>query len=288
MLIKNVSPQYKSNIMINNKYAKLSNGIQIPMLGFGTWQIESEKQVIESVTYAFKTGYRHIDTAAAYKNEQYVGKAIKESGIKRNEIFLTSKLWNSDQGESSTMKAFEKSLKNLDTDYLDLYLIHWPKGKKSKESWKIMEKLYKQGLIKSIGVSNFLKHQLEDLMQDTEIKPMVDQVEFHPYLVQPELHDFCKKHNIQSEAWSPLMQGKIMKIELLNQIAEKHKRSVAQIVLRWDIQMGVVTIPKSVHPERIKENAQIFDFELSDEEMKAISALDKNKRTGPDPDNFNF
>ncbi|MDR2010009.1 MAG: aldo/keto reductase [Bacteroidales bacterium] len=271
-----------------NKYTKLVNGTEIPMLGFGTWQIENEKSAINSVKYALQIGYRHIDTAAAYNNEQYIAMGIKESGITRDEIFLTSKLWNSDQGYESTLKAFEKSLKKLDTDYLDLYLIHWPKGMKSIESWKAMEKLYSEGAIKAIGVSNFLQHHLEDFMANIEILPMVDQLEFHPYLVQPELLNFCKKHHIQYEAWSPLMRGEIMEIESLKKIAKKHERSIAQIVLRWDIQMGVVTIPKSEHQDRIRENFQIFDFELTEEEMKIITGLDRGKRTGPDPDNFNF
>lgn len=274
--------------MIKNKYVKLVNGVEIPMLGLGTWQVESEKEAVDSVKYALQIGYRHIDTAAAYNNEQFVGKGIKESGISRDDIFLTTKLWNSDQGYESTLKAFDKSLKKLGVDYLDLYLIHWPKGEKSKESWHAMEKLYNEKLIKSIGVSNFLQHHLEDLMKNTKLNPMVNQVEFHPYLVQSELHDYCIKNNIQYEAWSPLMRGKIMKIKELQTIAESHKRSVTQIVLRWDIQMGVVTIPKSTHPQRIKENAEIFDFELTDEEMNIITSLDKGKRIGPDPDNFNF
>ncbi|MDR1056647.1 MAG: aldo/keto reductase [Prevotellaceae bacterium] len=274
--------------MIKNEYAKLVNGVEIPMLGFGTWQIEEEKQAVESVAYALQTGYRHIDTAAVYKNEQFVATGIKESGLNRSDIFLTSKLWNSDQGYESALKAFDASLKKLNTDYLDLYLIHWPKNEKSNESWKALEKLYSEGRIKAIGVSNFLQHHLEDLMRYGKINPMVNQMEFHPYLVQPKLLEFCKTHNIQYEAWSPLMQGRVMNIELLQQIAARVKRSVAQVVLRWDIQMGVVTIPKSITPGRIKENAQVFDFTLSDDDVEAIAALDKDQRVGPHPDKINF
>ena len=270
------------------EYATLANGIRIPMLGFGTWQIEDEKKAVDSVKYALEIGYRHVDTAAVYKNEQFVAKGIKESGVKRSDIFLTSKLWNSDQGYDSTMKAFEQSLKKLDTDYLDLYLIHWPKGERSKESWRAIEKLYEDGSIKAIGVSNFLQHHLEDLMSTAKVKPMVDQMEFHPYLVQKDLIDFCRKHNIQYEAWSPLMQGKVFKIDVLQEIANRVNKSISQVVLRWDIQMGVVTIPKSVTPERIRENFDVFDFTLSDEDMKMITNLDKNERTGPHPDKITF
>ena len=274
--------------MINNEYKTLANKVKIPVLGFGTWKIDDEKQAVESVKYALSIGYWHIDTAAVYKNEQFIAKGIKESGVKRSDIFITSKLWNTDQGYDSTMKAFEASLKKLDTDYLDLYLIHWPKGEKSRESWKAMEHLYSQGHIKAIGVSNFLQHHLEELIRDGKVNPMVNQMEFHPYLVQPDLLEFCKNHNIQYEAWSPLMQGKIMDITLLQQLSGKYKKTIAQIVLRWDIQMGVVTIPKSIKPERIKENSEIFDFTLSDEDVKAIAELDVNQRVGPDPDKITF
>jgi diketogulonate reductase-like aldo/keto reductase len=268
--------------------SKLYNGVEIPMLGLGTWQIESEKEAINSVKYALEIGYRHIDTAAAYNNEEFVGRGISESGINRNEIFLTTKLWNSEQGYDLSMKAFEKSIKKLKVDYLDLYLIHWPKGEKSKDAWRAMERLYNEKLIRAIGVSNFMQHHLEDLMQNAEIIPMVNQMEFHPYLVQPQLLEFCKSKKIQYESWSPLMRGQIFEIPELKEISVRYNRTASQIVLRWDIQMGVVTIPKSVNPKRIKENSEIFDFELTNKDMSIITSLDKNKRTGPDPDNFNF
>lgn len=265
----------------------LSNGVSMPMLGFGTFKVPDGETVIQSVKTALDLGYRHIDTAAIYQNEKGVGEGIRQSGIPRNEIFLTSKVWNSDQGYDSTLKAFEASMQRIGSDYLDLYLIHWPKPL-NKETWRAMELLYKEKRIRSIGVSNFHIHHLEDLMKDCEIKPMVNQIEFHPRLVQPHLLDFCRKHHIQFEAWSPLMQGKVFGIPLLKDLADKYRRSISQIVLRWDIQMGVVTIPKSTHPQRIRENMEIFDFELSEEDMRSITALDKGERVGSDPDNFNF
>ncbi|RXG12385.1 diketogulonate reductase-like aldo/keto reductase [Leeuwenhoekiella aestuarii] len=267
---------------------ELSNGHKMPYLGLGVWKAEDGEEVIHAVKWALEAGYRHIDTAKAYENEEGVGKGIKESGIPREELFLTSKLWNSDQGYESTLEAFDKTLKRLDTDYLDLYLIHWPVEGKYKDTWRALEKLYKDGKIKAIGVSNFLEHQLRDLMQDAEINPMVDQLEFHPWLVQKDLQDFCATHNIQYEAWSPLMQGKAFKNETLKQLGEKYGKSPAHIVLRWDLQNGVVTIPKSTSKDHIISNAEIFDFELSEEDMQTINALDKHERIGPDPDNFDF
>ena len=217
-----------------------------------------------------------------------VGQAIKESGIPREEIFLTSKVWNSDQGYESTLNAFEESLKKLQTDYLDLYLIHWPKGELSIETWRAMEKLYEQGKIKAIGVSNFMIQHLEELLPSCRIQPMVNQYEFHPGLLQSDLLQFCKKHEIQPEAWSPIMKGRVNDIPVLKALAAKYQKSPVQVVLRWDIQKGVVTIPKSVTPERIRLNAEIFDFELTNEDMAKIDALDKSTRIGPDPYNFDF
>jgi len=260
----------------------------MPYLGLGVWKAEDGEEVINAVKWAIEAGYRHIDTAKAYDNEEGVGTGIKQSGVPREELFLTSKLWNSDQGYESTLKAFDATLKRLDTDYLDLYLIHWPVEGKYKDTWRAMEKLYKDGKIKAIGVSNFLEHQLKDLMQDAEITPMVDQLEFHPWLVQEDLQEFCAAHNIQYEAWSPLMQGKAFKNETLKKLAEKYDKSPAHIVLRWDLQNGVVTIPKSTSKEHIISNAEVFDFELSEEDMQTINALDKHERIGPDPDNFDF
>lgn len=265
----------------------LQNGVEIPALGFGTFKVEEGSEVINSVKEALRLGYRHIDTAAVYGNEQGVGRAIKESGINRKELFITSKVWNSDQGYDSTLIAFEETMKRLDTDYLDLYLIHWPKPL-NKETWRAMEKLYDEGRVKAIGVSNFKVHHLQDLMDSGTITPMVNQIELHPRFTQKEVREFCNKYNIVVEAWAPLMQGKVFSIELLQALAEKYNKTISQIVLRWDLQMGLVTIPKSITPERIKENMDIFDFELSEEDMEGITELDREERIGPDPDNIDF
>ncbi|MFC4386378.1 aldo/keto reductase [Gracilibacillus marinus] len=266
----------------------LHNGVKMPWFGLGVFQVEDGDEVINSVKWAIEHGYRSIDTAAVYKNEEGVGQAIKESGIPREELFITSKLWNSNQGYEETLQAFETTLSKLDLDYLDLYLIHWPVPKlnKYKETWKALEKLYKDGKIRAIGVSNFKEHHLEDLMTEAEIVPMVNQVEFHPHLQQESLHEFCKKHQIQLEAWSPLKQGKILADPTLTKIAEKHGKSTAQVILRWDLQKEVVTIPKSVKQHRILDNSNIFDFELSEEDMQLIKEMNREERVGPDPDEF--
>ena len=268
-------------------YVTLNNHIRMPYFGLGVYKAEDGHEVINSVTNALKFGYRHVDTASLYGNEKGVGTAVRESGVKREEIFVTSKVWNSDQGYDSTLKAFDVTLKNLGFDYLDLYLIHWPKDK-SKETWKAFETLYKQGVVKAIGVSNFLKYQLEGLIKSTEIMPMVNQMEFHPYLVQQNLIDYCHQHKIQYEAWSPLMQGRILSDKTLIQLAQKYHKDVAQLVLRWNLQKDVVTIPKSSQPKRILSNSQIFDFEITQEDMDKIDGLDKSIRIGADPANFDF
>lgn len=266
----------------------LSNDVEMPYFGLGVFQSEEGEEVMNAVKWAIEAGYRHVDTAALYRNEKGVGQAILESGIDRKEMFVTSKVWNSDQGYDQTLKAFDTSLNKLGFDYLDLYLVHWPVSGKYKDTWKALEKLYKDGKVRAIGVSNFMQHHLEDLMQDAEIMPMVNQVEFHPRLVQQELVDFCLKNNIRHEAWSPLMQGKVLDLPEIKAIAKKYGKSTAQVTLRWDLQKGVITIPKSVHKERIVSNADIFDFSLSDEEMKTLDSLDKGERNGPDPNNFDF
>ena len=253
----------------------LRNGVQMPYLGLGTYQADNEQEVVDAVKGALQLGYRHIDTASAYKNEEGVGQGIKESGVNREEIFVVTKVWNADQGYESTLKAFDESLNRLGLKYLDLYLIHWPVAGKYKK-------------IRAIGVSNFLKHHLEDLMEDCKIVPMVNQMEFHPLLVQQNLIDFCNKNSIQYESWSPFMQGKIFELDICNYLARKHEKSVAQIILRWNLQKGVVAIPKSVHINRITSNADIFDFELSKEDINFLDSLETGQRSGPDPDNFNF
>lgn len=270
----------------------LHNGVKMPWFGIGVFKVEEGPELVNAVKTAIKHGYRSVDTAAIYENEEGVGKGIqeglKEAGISREELFVTSKVWNADLGYESTIAAYETSLKNLGLEYLDLYLIHWPVEGKYKDAWRALETLYKEGRVKAIGVSNFQIHHLEELMKDAEIKPMINQVEYHPRLTQKELKAFCQDNGIQLEAWSPLMQGQLLDNEILQEIANKHNKSVAQIILRWDLQKGVVTIPKSTKEHRIIENANVFDFELTTEEMEIIDGLNQNLRVGPDPDNFDF
>jgi len=263
----------------------LNNGVEMPYLGLGVFQSENAKN---SVINALDSGYRHIDTASIYNNEKEVGNALRQHDIPREEIFVVSKVWNNDQGYDSTIKAYHESLKRLKMDYLDLYLIHWPIKNMFVETWKAMEYLYENGLVKAIGVSNFMRNHLDELLPKCSIIPMVNQMEFHPYLVQQELVDFCTHKGIQYEAWSPLMRGKILDVELLKNLSKKYNKTIVQIVLRWNLQKGVVTIPKSSNPKRIKSNSEVFDFELSQEDLEAIDALDRNSRIGPDPNNFNF
>jgi len=267
---------------------RLHNGVEMPYFGLGVYLSEDGKEVTNAVKWALQDGYRHIDTASIYGNEEGVGVGIRESGVERKDVFIVSKVWNSDQGYESTIKAYESSLKRLNLDYLDLYLVHWPVKGKYKETWRAMEYLYKHKGVRAIGVSNFMQHHLEDLLTSAEIVPMVNQMEFHPYLVQQDLIDFCNKNTIQYEAWSPLMQGHIFELDVMKDLAAKYNKTIAQIVLRWDLQKGVVTIPKSAKKDRIRANADIFDFELAPEDVKKLENLDRGKRFGPDPDNFDF
>lgn len=266
----------------------LSNGVRMPYFGLGVYSMNNE-EVAGAIHHALEAGYRLIDTASVYGNEEGVGKAVRESDLPREEIFVTSKVWNTDQGYERTLKAFDKTMNRLGLDYLDLYLIHWPVSDLYKDTWKALEKLYNEGRIRAIGVSNFLIHHLKDLMEDADITPMVNQVEFHPHLVQQELHDFCQKNQIQSEAWAPLMRGKVNKIPFLKGLAEKYEKTPAQIVLRWDLQKGVATIPKSSNPERIRSNADIFDFELAEGDIHRIDDLEQGgeeRVTGEHPDQY--
>ncbi|MGD1945978.1 MAG: aldo/keto reductase [Croceivirga sp.] len=266
----------------------LNNGVKMPYFGLGVYLSKDGQEVINAIKWAVEAGYRHIDTASVYQNEEGVGLGGKQCGIAREELFVVSKVWNADQGYDSTLKAFDASLKRLDMEYLDLYLIHWPVAGKYKDTWRAFEQLYADGRVKAIGVSNFMQHHLEDVMSQANVTPMVNQMEFHPFLVQQDLLDFCTKNTIQYEAWSPMMQGKIFNMVEFKALAEKYDKSIAQIVLRWDVQKGVVTIPKSVKKERIVANANIFDFQLSDEDMQLLDRLHRGQRFGPDPDNFDF
>ncbi|UQW96212.1 aldo/keto reductase [Rummeliibacillus sp. G93] len=270
----------------------LHNGLKMPWFGLGVFKVEEGPDLVNAVKTAIKHGYRSIDTAAIYGNEEGVGQGIreglKEAGISREELFVTSKVWNDDLGYESTLAAYETSLKKLGLDYLDLYLIHWPVEGKYKDAWRALETLYKDGRVKAIGMSNFQIHHLEDLMKDAEVKPMINQVECHPRLTQKDLKSFCQEHGIQLEAWSPLMQGQLLDNPELKEIANKYDKSIAQIILRWDLQNGIVTIPKSTKEHRIVENASIFDFELTAEDMEQIDSLNQDHRVGPDPDNFDF
>jgi methylglyoxal/glyoxal reductase len=267
---------------------KLNNGLEMPWFGLGVFLSNEGEEVEKAVKVALKNGYRHIDTAAIYKNERGVGKAVKESGIPREEIFITSKVWNTDQGYKTTLAAYEASLERLQMDYLDLYLIHWPKGKRSVETWKALEELYAKGSVRAIGISNFLEHHLDEFLPECKIMPAVNQYEFHPELLQPGLLEMCRRKGIQPEAWSPIMKGRVNEVPLMQDLAAKYGKTPVHIALRWDIQKGVVTIPKSVTPERIISNADIFDFELSEEDMAKIDKLDKNARIGGHPDFITF
>jgi len=260
----------------------------MPYLGVGTYKVPDGEEVVRTVSCALQAGYRHIDTAAFYANEKGVGAALRQSGLKREEVFVTTKIWNPDQGYDTTLAAFGRSLDELGFDYLDLYLVHWPVKGKFQDTWRALESLYRRGLVRAIGISNFLKHHVLDLLQTAEIVPMVNQMEFHPYLVQQDLIDFCTGLGIQYQAWSPLMQGRISEVELLSQLARKYGKDPAQIVLRWSLQKGVATVPKSVTPARILSNVRLFDFELSTEDVKRIDGLDRGKRFGSDPDHFDF
>jgi methylglyoxal/glyoxal reductase len=271
-----------------NGTVNLHNGLQMPYFGLGVFEANEGSETIQAVHWALEAGYRHIDTASLYRNEGSVGEAIKTSGIKREKIFVTTKVWNSDQGYQKTLDAFQTSLELLQTDYIDLYLIHWPVKGKYLETWRALEEIYSRKQAMAIGISNFNSHHIDDIIRLGGTVPMVNQVEFHPYLVQPSLTSYCRKHNIQFEAWSPILKGRVNDIPILIEIAKKYGKSAVQIVLRWDLQKDVITIPKSVHRERIIINADIFDFELSEEDIRKIDMLDRGSRIGADPDNFNF
>lgn len=268
----------------------LQNGIQMPWLGLGVLHIPDDEIIEHAIQWALECNYRSIDTATVYKNETGVGAALQEAVVPRDEIFLTTKLWNSDQGYESTLKAFQASLKRLGTDYLDLYLIHWPGPDSSKinDTWRALESIYKAGEARAIGVSNFQVHHLEALLQESDVPPMVDQIEFHPHLQQPELIQFCVDQGIQVEAWRPIMKGEVNDIVTLNELGRKYGKTPVQVTLRWILQRSIVAIPKSQNRGRIRENADVFDFQLEDDEIEQINSLDQSRRLGPDPDTFDL
>ncbi len=265
----------------------LHDGVEIPQLGFGVFQVPPEKTQ-EVVEEALEIGYRHIDTAAAYRNERGVGAAIAASGIPRDEIFVTTKLWNSHQGYESTLGAFEKSLARLGMDRIDLYLIHWPVPTEGRalDTWRAFEQIHQEGRSRTIGVSNFRIEDLEQLEREAATQPTVNQIELHPHLPQAELRAWHAEHHIATESWSPLAQGDLLVNETIASVAARHDRTPAQVLLRWHLQLGNVVIPKSVTPARMRENFDLFEFELSDEDMTEIAALDVGKRIGPDPGTF--
>src|SRR4051794_4415604 len=267
----------------------LNNGLKMPQLGFGVWQVEDDQATV-AVTKALEVGYRSIDTAMIYQNEKGVGKAIQESSIPREELFITTKVWNSDQGYENTLRAYEESLERLGLDYVDLYLIHWPTPKYDQyvDTYKALEKLYQDGRVKAIGVCNFNIDHLERILNECEIKPVLNQIECHPYLSQNEVKEFCAKQEIFVEAWSPLERGgEALTDPVIQRIAKAHDKSPAQTILRWHLQNKTIVIPKSVTPSRIEENFDIFDFDLSVNEMKEIHQLNRNRRKGSDPSEMN-
>ncbi|MFJ1765132.1 aldo/keto reductase [Amycolatopsis sp. NPDC088138] len=268
---------------------ELNNGVRMPQLGFGVFQVP-DAETKAAVKAALEAGYRSIDTAAVYGNEAGVGQALAESGVARDELFITTKLWNSAQGYDATLKAFDESLAKLGLEQLDLYLIHWPTPERDKylDTWKAFEKLYADGRVRAIGVSNFQPAHLERLLDAAEVPPALNQVELHPYLQQHEVREFGAKNGIATEAWSPLAKGgSLLGDPIVAELAVKHARTPAQIVLRWHLQLGNVVIPKSVTPSRIQENFDLFGFTLTEEELESLTPLNRGERTGPDPDTFN-
>jgi 2,5-diketo-D-gluconate reductase A len=267
----------------------LNNGVEIPQLGFGVFQIPA-KETKQATLTALEVGYRHIDTAEMYGNEKEVGEAVRESGIDRADVFVTSKLNNGFHAHDDAMKAFDESLDALQFEYVDLVLIHWPLPKVGDyvETWRAMEEMYRSGRAKSIGVSNFQAHHLRRLHEETDIGPAVNQIEIHPYLTQDDLRAFNAEHGIATEAWSPIAQGNVLDDPVIVRIAKAHDRSPAQVTLRWHIQRGDIVFPKSVTPSRVKENFELFDFELTEAEVSDITLLNRDERTGPNPDEFNY
>jgi len=267
---------------------KLNNGVEVPYLGLGTFLSKDGQETYDAVKWALEIGYRHIDTAMIYGNEASVGKALKDSGIPRKEIFVTTKLWNEDMRQDNQLNAIDDSLKLLGLDYVDLYLIHWPVKGKYIESWKKMEEIYKSGKARAVGISNFNIHHIEDILAVSDLVPAVNQCECSPELTQVELADYCKQKGIQFEPWAPLGKAEILKRPEIVTMAGKYAKTPAQIVLRWGLQRGFINIPKSVNKPRLEENSKIFDFELADADFKELFTLNIDKRHGPDPETFDF
>jgi 2,5-diketo-D-gluconate reductase A len=268
----------------------LNNGVEIPQLGFGVYQVKPE-ETAQAVQTALEVGYRHIDTAEMYGNEAGVGEGIRNSGIPREEVFVTSKLNNGFHAHDDALKAFDGTLEALGSDYVDLFLIHWPLpgiDVDYVETWKALEEVYASGRAKAIGVSNFNAHHLRKLHGETDVIPAVNQIEVHPYLAQDELRAFNAQHQIATEAWSPIAQGKVLDDPAILRVAERYGKTASQVTLRWHVQRGDIVFPKSVTRSRVEENFDIFDFELSEDDLREITALDRNERTGPDPDTFNY
>lgn len=265
---------------------KLENGVEMPRFGLGVYKMTNPQEAYTSMEKALATGYIAIDTAAFYNNEEQVGEAVRHSSKKREELFITSKVWNTDQGYDETLRAFEATLNKLQFDYLDLYLTHWPVKDKFTETYRAIERLYDEKLIRATGVSNHEPYHLEKLLAKANIKPMVNQIELHPYLTQVENREFAEKHNIAITSWSPLGRGKVLGDETIARIGEKYNKSTAQVIIRWNLQNDLIVIPKSVTPHRIEENAQVFDFELTADDMAAINALHRDERFGSHPDSF--
>src|SRR3989442_427476 len=262
---------------------KLNNNVQMPILGLGVYQTPPGRVTQNSVKSALELGYRHVDTARIYSNEADVGEAVRESGIPREDLFVTTKLWNSDQGYDSALRACESSLKRLGLEYLDLYLVHFPVPDVRKESWRAMETLFKKGRCRAIGVSNFTIRHLEELTEESDVIPSVNQVEFHPFLYQKELLDYCQGKRIQVEAYSPLARGERLKHSRIIFLAKKYSKTPAQLMIRWGIQHGDVVIPKSTREDRIRENSQVFDFDISDDDMMSLDSLNEDLRLNWDP-----
>ena len=268
-------------------YKELSNGLKIPAIGFGTYKLGEDHQVIEEIKNALEIGYRHIDTAAFYGNEEAIGRGIKESGVKREEIFLVTKLWNEYHGYDKAIESFNKSIKRLGVDYLDLFLVHWPTELNS-ETWRALEDLYYDGKVKAIGVCNFKIGHLEELKKTARIMPMTNQIEIHPGYTQKDMLEYCQGNNIQLVAWGPIMRGRIFEEPLMIELSKKYNKTIAQITLRWHLQNNIIPIPKSSNKDRIKENFNIFDFEIEKEDILKIDSLNRNESVSQAPDNTNY